>query len=502
MAMADTIAATLAIPVLQSPHGLPGTPVSALTWLITAYALPVATGLTTAGRLADLAGPRLVLIAGLAVFTFGAAVTCLAPNLGWLLAARATQGLGAAAMIPASLALILVTLPASRTAAIGLWNAASGIGAAAMHAGGGWLADLLSWRALWLPQAVIGMTLLLGVTGLPTATSTSSASNATRWHRPDLAGLALLATVFLTATYALSQASRLPTAILVAALAASGLGLLATAWRSRHHPTPAIETGVYARPAFALAALVALLHGAMSIAMLTAIPMYLQHTLHRTPTGYGLAMAPMSIAMALTSIAVGRAGKHLRPGWMIYIGSVAVVACYLWVATALGPVPHLSAIWIPASIPLGAGMGAIATSLSAAATLSAGAGRYAAATGAVMTGRQLGGAFGLAGMAAVLQHPVLTGPAAGYTSVILGCLACAGLAGFCGLLLVRRAEPAATHPARSRPAQGPRSTGSVTAIPAFTQTPPPHPRAQTPAIPASSATSSAAARRALPDLTG
>jgi len=122
LAMLDATVTNLAIADLR--HDFTSASVAGLTWVITLYAVMFAALLAPAGRLADLVGRRMLFRTGVGLFTVASLLCAVAPNLAFLLVARGLQGAGAAAMIPASLAVLLHdTPPERRAAAIGLWSA-------------------------------------------------------------------------------------------------------------------------------------------------------------------------------------------------------------------------------------------------------------------------------------------------------------------------------------------------------------------------------------------
>jgi MFS family permease len=468
--MADSIAATLALPAIAT--SLPGLTEVDLQWVLTAYAVPFAALLAAAGRLADLLGRRRLLAVGLGLFSLGAAAAAVSPDFPVLLAARFAQGVGSAAVIPASLGMLLAGISAERrAAAIGLWIAAAGIGGLLLHAGGGWLCDALGWRALFVPSALAGTLLVYGTYALPRTPGVSG-------RIPDPIGGAAL---FLAIGSAVVVVTKIPAwgwGARTAALSAAALLLLLVAVRrSARHPVPVLQVALWRTPMFGRSGAVSLLHGLIAFPVLAISPIFLHQV-----WGYGLAvtgsaMAPISGGVLVSSLVAGRVCRRYGPRVVICAGTVVVAAACLWLmAGAIGPEPRLVTVWLPATALLGAGLGAMTTGASAAGALSVPAGQYAAAVGGTMTARQVGGAVGTAAAAVLVTRSFEGGPLGGYTVVFAGCAGIAA-AGFLLGLFVRPVPPPGPPGRIEAEAALRRAVAAFAGTAARTDVPAPSPRA-------------------------
>jgi len=160
LAFIDGSVVNVALPAIGRDLGVAGSDVS---WLINAYLLPVGSLVLLGGVAGDRWGRKRVFLAGMALFTLASLACALAPGFGLLLAARAAQGIGAAFMIPASLALIGAAFSGeARGRAVGTWAAAGAITSALGPLAGGWLVDVVGWRPIFLinlPIALVAGTL-------------------------------------------------------------------------------------------------------------------------------------------------------------------------------------------------------------------------------------------------------------------------------------------------------------------------------------------------------
>ncbi|MFI7465807.1 MFS transporter [Nonomuraea sp. NPDC049646] len=426
--MADTTATTLAVGVLRYTPAGAGMPLGDLVWLTSAAFIPIAALLATAGRWADLFGRRRVLAFGLVVFVAGGIATVAASSWSFVLAARAVQGAGAAAMIPASLGLLLGELPESqRRGAIALWSSASGLGCLLMQAGGGWLAATVDWRALFVPDVVIGVALLIACAALPSGRRTAAKGV------PDVLGAWLLAAGIAVIVLAISKAMAWGMDVVWLAVAALALlgGALAQA---RHHRLPAIDLALWRQRKFVWGWLATWFFGALSYGLLTVQPLYLLH-LGYPMLEVAMWLTPTSVAVVVTSYLAGKLLKHIGAYGLIYAGSLLCGGACVLVLTQSGPT-----VWgLIASVVVGMGVGALAPGTSVATTLAARPSQYASAVGAATMARMVGGAVGIAVVSLVIDHPfILTGPLAGLAGALAMCVAISVFIGAIALTKITR----------------------------------------------------------------
>lgn len=352
LAMLDTTVVNLAIPDLRGAFTHASVP--DLTWIITLYAVVFAALLASAGRMADVMGRRALFRTGVGVFTVMSAVCAVAPNLSTLLVARALQGVGAAAMIPASLALLLHdTEPERRAGAIGRWSAAGALAAAVGPSLGGILVDALGWRSLFYINVPIGLALF------SFARRVSPAQNTHR-RLPDVLGSALLGCGLGGLTLGITQGSSwqwvsVPT---IGVLAGGAAALALALWRATRHPVPAVEVSLWRNRGYAVVNVVTLLYGAALYPWLLAGVLFLTEIWHYTELEAGLAVSPGALTAALASMVLGRLSHVIGPRTAIIGGACILAAVALWFVFALPVQPRFLGYWLPLGLVVGTGIGA------------------------------------------------------------------------------------------------------------------------------------------------
>ncbi|NWA08944.1 MFS transporter [Pseudomonas gingeri] len=291
-------------------------------WVVLAYLLAITTLIVSVGRLGDLLGRRRLLLSGIALFTAASALCGLAPTLGWLIGARALQGLGAAIMMALTLAFVGQTVPKARTgSAMGLLGSTSAIGTALGPSLGGILIAGFGWQAIFLICVPLGLlTWLLAYRHLPADPLAAQA------RRPsfDLPGTALLALTLgayaLAMTLERNHFGSLNIALLVAAAVGAGL----FAWVETKVASPLIQPAMFRDRLLRASLVMSTLVTTVLMATLVVGPFYLALALGLEPARVGLVLAIGPAVAALAGLPAGRIADRFGAPVMTLAGLLAI----------------------------------------------------------------------------------------------------------------------------------------------------------------------------------
>lgn len=404
----------------QIGHDFAGAGLSELSWVLNAYAVVYAALLVPMGRLADRAGQKRAFVAGMTLFVAASLACGFAPGIWWLVAFRAIQAIGAAAMTPASLGLLLAAVaPERRAPAARLWAMTGAVAAALGPALGGGLVQL-SWQwAFWI-NLPIGMVLVLGALRYVPDVRLNLGT-----PLPDLAGALVLVLAVGGLVLALVQGSDWgwTSTRVLAAFAVSVLAAVAFGRRTLRHSSPVIAPALLAVPAFRWANLATLIfNSAFGAALLGAI-LWLQQAWEYGALQTGLAIAVGPLAVPITSVLAHRLFPSARPGHMIAAGSLLFAGSALWQGWALSTTPAYWTGFLPAWVLGGVGVGLAMPNLLAAATATLPPAQASTGGGIVTMARQVGLALGVSMLVTLVGG---SNPAAGFTrawyAVALGML--------------------------------------------------------------------------------
>jgi len=328
MTYLDNNVVNVALPSIQRDLHLS---ISGLEWIVSAYILVFAGLLLAGGRIADVVGRRTAFLGGLVVFTLASVAAGLAQNQEMLIGARAVQGLGAALLTPASLALLpeLFPDPRERGAAVGVWG---GVGALALAVGpllGGLFSQHVDWSWIFLINAPIGVvTVLLSMVAIP-------AGNRGTSRGLDFPGLISSSVSLFALTYALieGESKGWTSAPILAAFGLAAAAALAFVVVELRSANPMMNLGFLRMPVFSggLISMGLWAFGVFGIYFYTAI--YLQNVLGFSPTGAGAAFVPMALVMAVTAILAPRLEARFGAGRTVAVGLLIMAVALGAIAT-------------------------------------------------------------------------------------------------------------------------------------------------------------------------
>jgi EmrB/QacA subfamily drug resistance transporter len=339
-----------------------GAGVAGLQWALTGYLLTVAALLLLSGALADHFGRRRVLIIGLVAMLASSVLCAVAPTIGVLVAARVAQGVGAAMVVPTSLALLNGTLQRDdRARAIGIWAGLATIGTTVGPYAGGWLVDHAGWRWIFLLNVPLILLALLALRWVP------ETGDERRPLSLDAAG-ALLAVVGIGGViFALTRGASAgwgDTAVLIAGIAGVA-ALIALTPVERRVKAPMVRLSLFESRQFdAINATTVLFYGALAAGGYLLV-LQCQLVLGYSAAQAGAVAIPNSILFLTLSPVAGSLVRRFGPRWLMVAGIVLVAAGFAWLSTTQAGDAYATAI-LPGVLLQGLGLGLAVTPLTAA----------------------------------------------------------------------------------------------------------------------------------------
>ncbi|MFB9687458.1 MFS transporter [Amycolatopsis plumensis] len=410
----DATIVNLALPAIGAEFAEPST--AALQWVVDSYTVALAAFLLTWGAAGDRWGARRVFEAGTAVFVLASLACAVAGSLPWLVAARAVQGLGAAALLPSSLALIVHRFPdaGDRARALGVWGGMSGAGLAAGPVLGGLAVGLADWRLVFAVNVPVGL-----VTLVLTRRCVAETTPHTR-TRLDVAGQVLGTAALACVVAGLIEAGHAgwtdPAALgLLGAGVAAGLAFAAA---ERTVLAPVLPLGVLKVRDFAVATVIGGLFNFCLYGTLFCLALFLQRVWRLDALAAGLLLVPLTLVVGVNAFFSGRLTHRFGARGPIVAGGLLALAGAAGLAllpSGPSPVPLIacSAVFGCCSLAMPA-----MTSVAMAAL----PGQAGLAAGVLNAVRQTGGAVGVALVGGLL-------PATAMGVVAVGCAAMVVLAG-------------------------------------------------------------------------
>jgi EmrB/QacA subfamily drug resistance transporter len=399
MIMLDNTVVNVALPSIERDLHIS---IAQLEWIVTAYALVFAALMITGGKLADLYGRRRIFVVGLAIFTLSSLACGFAPSSGFLIGARAFQGIGAALMNPATLSIITATFPPKqRGQAIGIWAGVSAMALAIGPLAGGLIVDNINWNWIFFVNVPVG------VLGIVVAKFFIDESRDTSHEQSiDLPGLATSAAGLFALSYALIEgnAKGWASAEILGLFATAAVLLVAFVLLESRQRLPMLDLSLFKIGSFVGANIVAMLVSLGMFGVFFFVSLYIQNILGYSPTKAGAAFLPMTILIILLAPIAGKQSDRIGSRWLMG-GGMTVLGISLLLYQRVGL--H-STFWtlLPAMVLGGVGMAFVMSPMTSAAMGAVPIDKAGVGSGVLNSFRQVGGALGIAAMGAILASYV------------------------------------------------------------------------------------------------
>ena len=377
--------------------------ITALQWVVSAYALTFAALMLTFGTLGDHLGRRRVMVLGLVTFTAGSILGAFADSSGMLIAGRVIMGVGAAASEPGTLSMIRQLYPdrGERAQALGVWSAVSGLALALGPVIGGALVGLWSWRAVFVFNIVVGVLALAGVMSILPEIVTPQR------RRFDIPGFALGAVAITSATFATiaGETEGYGTWWVAALFVLGAVALGAFLVCERRAEEPVLDLRFFRSGAFVGGNTLAFTGYFSTFAVFFFIPLYVE--LLGTTSSYKLAVdfLPMAACMIAASALAGAWIARGGAGIPMVVGSVMAAAGILLTNAYVQPTSGIELFGWSLAI-VGAGLGVVMVAVTAAVLGTVPAERSGMSASSVNTSRELGAVAGVAVLGAILNGQI------------------------------------------------------------------------------------------------
>jgi EmrB/QacA subfamily drug resistance transporter len=401
MIMLDNTIVNVALPSIERSLHMS---ISSLEWIVTAYALTFAALLITGGKLGDMYGRRKMFMFGLAIFTLASLACGLAPSAGFLIGARAVQGIGAALMNPATLSIITATFPPKeRGQAIGIWAGVSALALAIGPLLGGLIVDNINWHWIFYVNVPVG------VVGIVVSRFFISESRDTSHEQSiDLPGLVTSGLALLALSYALIEGNKhgWMSAEILGLFAGAAVLLASFVLLEMRQRLPMLDLSLFRIGSFAGANLVAMLVSLGMFGVFFFVSLYVQNVLGYSPTKAGAIFLPMTVLIILVAPIAGKLSDRIGSRWLMGAGmSTLGVSLLLYQRIGL----H-TGFWslLPQLLLGGVGMALTMSPMTSAAMGSVPVDKAGVGSGVLNSFRQVGGSLGIALMGAILlsyAHP-------------------------------------------------------------------------------------------------
>jgi len=374
--------------------------VTALQWVVSAYALPFAAAMLAFGMVGDEFGRKRVMLGGAGVFCAGSVLCALAPNAATLIAGRAVMGLGAAASEPGTLSMLRHLYPEERVRAraVGVWTAVCGLALALGPVIGGVLVGVWDWRAIfWFNLAPGLVAVTVGVLVLPESADPDA-------HRVDIPGTVLGAAALSALVFAVISAEAAgfgaPSVIALLCLsAAGGAGFL---WWERRAPHPLLDLRYLRVPRFVTANVVAFCAYFATFAVFFFTALYLAEVAGYSGYQIATTFLPMTVMMTVAALLAGRWAPAAGSRWPVLAGCVVFGAGLMLTALSISPSPGFARLAAALALT-GIGVGSTVVPITTAALSAVPPERSGMAASSANTSREIGAVLGVAVLGALVN---------------------------------------------------------------------------------------------------
>ncbi len=396
MSLLDVSVVNVALPAMQDSLGAG---FSTVQWVVDSYTLCLSALILSGGSLGDRFGRKRLFLTGLTIFTVGSLLCAVAPTTTLLILGRLVQGVGAAAVAPGALSLLVQGFPerGQQAKMIGLWGACVALAVVVGPLVGGVLTDLFGWPAIFLINLPLGViAIVAGRRGIVESADPEHAG-------ADPAGQ-VLGIVWLAAlTYAVLEAGHRgwDSPLILALLGVAAVGLVLFVAVERRQPKPMLPAGLFAQPRFAVVTFASFVLGFGAYGTFYLLSLFLQQVQGSSAASTGVQFLPYSLGIAAGSVVGGRLGARLD-GDRIMLTGYTMIGLGLLSLLTVGPTTGYGLIAVLFAL-LGIGMGLAITSTNSAGVTAVGRERSGTAAATVNAARQTGTALGIAALGAIVN---------------------------------------------------------------------------------------------------
>jgi DHA2 family methylenomycin A resistance protein-like MFS transporter len=383
---------TIVNTALGSIGGALGGGTAALQWIVSTYTIALAALILTAGALGDRIGARRVFMAGFALFTAASLACSLAPTLSVLIAARALQGVGAALLVPNSLALLNHAYPdeRGRGRAVAIWAAGASLALTAGPLAGGALIALAGWRSIFL------VNLPIGLAGLWLTQRFAQETTRTARRELDLAGqlLAVGALGCLAGAMIGGGVFGWTHKLVLGGFAVAALCAGLFLWQERRAAQPMLPLALFRQRLFSVMTLAGLCVNVAFYGLIFVLSLYFQQVNHLSGFATGLAFLPMMGAVLPLNLAAPRLAERIGAAAVIALGACITAAGCLGLLILERGTPY----WALCAqlLAMGAGLGLLVPPLTSTLLGSVAKSRSGLAAAVLNATRQTGSVLGVA----------------------------------------------------------------------------------------------------------